>query len=81
MHLTCPELFGHIFKASLPTLLTKHKQRLHSERARTHLCNICGNTYMEKTHLWSHIAYSHGNILLFLFTFFLNIQLFVYFLN
>ena len=49
------------YKASLPTLLKKHKVRKHSNaRERNHLCNQCGEMYLEKTQLWSHIAYIHG---------------------
>ena len=50
------------YKAALPTLLKKHKTRVHSdqERERSHLCNQCGSMYMEKTQLWAHIAYIHG---------------------
>ena len=50
------------YKATLPTLLAKHQQRLHpeEERTRDHLCQQCGKFFREKTHLWSHINYSHG---------------------
>ena len=48
------------YKAALPTLLKKHKNRVHSSRDRSHLCNQCGSMYMEKTQLWAHIAYIHG---------------------
>ena len=49
------------YKASIPFLLKKHKARLHSDtRERSHLCNQCGSMFMEKTQLWSHIAYIHG---------------------
>ena len=49
------------YKASLPTLLKKHQSRKHNDtRQRTHLCNQCGAMYLEKTQLWSHIAYIHG---------------------